>query len=60
MNALGLASDTLLLGNILSLQYKEISSSLNRGIIPLNIISTNTVVKIINEGKINFPDNIFL
>ena len=59
MNALSLASDTLFLGNILTLQYKEISSSLNRGIIPPNIISTKIIEKIINEGKINFPDNIF-
>ena len=59
MNALSLVSDTLLLGNILCVQYKEVSSSLNRGIVPPNIFSTKIIEKIIYEGKIKFPDNIF-
>ena len=49
----------MLLGNILSLQYKEVSSSLNRRIIYADIVSTNLAEKIINDGKIKFPDTIF-
>ena len=56
MNAFSLASDTLLLEIILSQQYKEVSSTLNEGIIPPNIVTTNIVEKIINEGKIKFRD----